>query len=116
MLYKGLSKHALYKKYFTKEGGRLKISGQIDQNHEKDLKRIKGFRLIDDDFMTVCFEDEPGCIAIVLQILLDQPLLEIQNVRTQVFVGNLLKRSVQSDVDDSPIGKLMHDFFLNQSR
>lgn len=94
----------------------MKISGQIDQNHEKDLKRIKGFRLIDDDFMTVCFEDEPGCIAIVLQILLDQPLLEIQNVRTQVFVGNLLKRSVQSDVDDSPIGKLMHDFFLNQSR
>lgn len=76
----------------------MKISGQIARKHEEDLKRIRGFRLIDDDFMTVCFENEPECIALVLQIILNQPALEIQNVRTQVFVGNLLKRSVRFDV------------------
>lgn len=76
----------------------MDISGQIDQKQEEDIKRIKGFRLIDDDFMTVCFEDETKCIALVLRIILGQPEIEIQNVQTQVFVGNLLKRSVRMDV------------------
>ena len=25
--------------------------------HEEDLQRIRGFRLIDDDFMNACFDD-----------------------------------------------------------
>lgn len=83
----------------------MKISGQIGRKQEEDIKRIQGFRLIDDDFMTVCFEEEPKCIALVLQIILNQPELRIQNVRTQVFVGNLLKRSVRLDVlATDPIG------------
>ncbi len=28
----------------------------LEKEHLKDLKRIKEFRLIDDDFMNVCFD------------------------------------------------------------
>lgn len=79
-------------------GGGLTVIEQIDEKYQEDLERIRGFRLIDDDFMTICFENEPKCIGLVLQIVLDQPTLEIKDVRTQVFVENLRNHSVRFDV------------------
>ena len=43
--------------------GRLAVTEQLDQKHQEDLQRLRGFRLLD--------------------------------VRTQVFVENLLNRSVK---------------------
>lgn len=76
----------------------MTVTDQIDRKHQKDLERIQGFRLMDDDFMTICFDGETQCISLVLQLILDQPMLEIQDVRTQVFVENLLNRSVRFDI------------------
>lgn len=70
----------------------------IEQRHKEDLQRLRGFRLIDDDFMTKCFEGNPESIELVLQIVLDKPDLKVIDVRTQVFVENLLNRSVRLDV------------------
>lgn len=71
---------------------------QIDQKHLEDLQRLKGFRLLDDDFLTKCFEGDPKYIQLVLRIVLDMPELIVEDVRTQVFVENLLDRSVRLDV------------------
>ena len=71
---------------------------QLDQQHQEDLHRLRGFRLLDDDFMTKCFESEPRYIQFVLRIVLEMPGLEVIDVHTQVFVENLLNRSVRLDV------------------
>lgn len=71
---------------------------QIDQRHQEDLQRLRGFRLLDDDFLTKCFEGDTECIQLVLRIVLEMPDLIVVDVRTQVFVENLLNRSVRLDV------------------
>ena len=51
-----------------------------------------------DDFLTKCFEEDTENIELVLQIVLEKPDLKVLDVRTQVFVENLLKRSVRLDI------------------
>lgn len=68
------------------------------QRHLENLERLRNFRLLDDDFMTKCFENEIECVELVLQILLNKPDLQVTEVQTQVFMANLLKRSVRLDV------------------
>lgn len=70
----------------------------IERKHQEDLQRIRGFRLLDDDFMTKVFDGEPESIQLVLRIVMDIPDLKVIDVRTQVFVENLLNRSVRLDV------------------
>ena len=81
-----------------KQVGRLTVTEQIDQKHEEDLQRLRGFRLLDDDFLTKCFEGDTASIELVLQIVLEKPDLKVLDVRTQVFVENLLNRSVRLDI------------------
>ncbi len=76
----------------------MTVTEQIDQQHQEDLQRLKGFRLLDDDFLTKCFEGAPKYIQLVLRIVLEMPDLMVMDVRTQVFVENLLNRSVRLDV------------------
>ena len=70
----------------------------IDRRHQEDLQRLRGFRLLDDDFLTKCFEGDPKYIQLVLRIVLEMPDLVVVDVHTQVFVENLLNRSVRLDV------------------
>ncbi len=81
-----------------KQVGRLTVTEQIDQKHQEDLQRLRGFRLLDDDFLTKCFEGDTASIELVLQIILGKPDLKVLDVRTQVFVENLLNRSVRLDI------------------
>ena len=81
-----------------KQVGRLTVTEQIDQKHQEDLQRLRGFRLLDDDFLTKCFEGDTASIELVLQIVLEKPDLKVLDVRTQVFVENLLNRSVRLDI------------------
>ncbi len=76
----------------------MTVSEQLDRKHQEDLERLKNFRLLDDDFLTKCFEGRTECIELVLKIVLDMPDLKVLDVRTQVFVENLLNRSVRLDV------------------
>lgn len=76
----------------------LTTTETIDQKHLEDLERLRAFRLIDDDFFTKCFEGDTECVKLVLQIVLDKSDLNVVDVRTQVFVENLLNRSVRLDV------------------
>ena len=35
------------------------MTEQIERQHQEDLQRLRGFRLLDDDFLTKCFEGDP---------------------------------------------------------
>ncbi len=76
----------------------MTVTKQIDQQHQKDLQRLRGFRLLDDDFLTKCFEGDTKYIQLVLRIVLEMPDLVVMDVQTQVFVENLLNRSVRLDI------------------
>lgn len=71
---------------------------QMNKQHEEILQRIRGFRLMDDDFMTRCFEGSPECTELVLHIVLDKPDLKVQEVKVQYTIKNLQGRSVRLDI------------------
>ncbi len=71
---------------------------QNEQKHLEDLQRLKQFLLLDDDFLTKCFDKDTVCIELVLQIILEKSDLKVLDVHTQVFVENLLNRSVRLDI------------------
>ena len=66
----------------------MTITEQIDQKHQEDLQRLRGFRLLDDDFLTKYFEGDPKYIQLVLRIILEKPDLVVEDVRTQVLRQN----------------------------
>ncbi|MBQ2618126.1 MAG: PD-(D/E)XK nuclease family transposase [Oscillospiraceae bacterium] len=80
-----------------KRGIRLSATG-LECMHQEDLQRLRGFRLMDDDFLTKCFEGDTACMELVLRIVMEMPDLTVQEVHTQVFVENLLNRSVRLDI------------------
>ena len=50
----------------------MTVTEEIDRKHQEDLQRLRGFRLLDDDFFTKCFEGDTECIELILQIVLDK--------------------------------------------
>ena len=70
----------------------------MDQKRKADLQRLREFRLLDDDFLTKCFDGNTECIQLVLRIVMEMPELNVLEVRTQVFVENVLNRSVRLDI------------------
>ena len=69
-----------------------------EQKREQMLKRIKEFRLLDDDFMTKCFEESIDATELVLRIVLDKPDIKVEKVQTQYTMKNIQGRSVRLDV------------------
>ena len=74
-----------------------------ERKRQEILQRIKGARLMDDEFMTKCFEDNVECTELVLRIVMDKDDLKVKSARTQYTVKNLQGRSVRLDIfaDDS---------------
>lgn len=69
----------------------------FDRKHAEDLQRLRGFRLLDDDFMSKVFEDK-ACSQFLLQIILDKKGLSVQKVHAQHDVKNLQGRSIRLDI------------------
>ena len=69
-----------------------------EKRWQRYLAQIKAFRLMDDDFMTKCFEDKTECVELMLKIILNKSDLKVIEAKTQVFILNLKNRSVRLDV------------------
>lgn len=55
----------------NREKNHLRKRKTVEQKHEEMLQRIRGFRLLDDDFMTKCFEGNKEATELVLRIVLE---------------------------------------------
>ena len=64
----------------------------------EDLQRLRGFRLMDDDFMSKCFEENIECTELVLQIVLGRDDLKVEKVAIQHHLKNLQGRSIIFDI------------------
>lgn len=69
----------------------------FERKHAEDLQRLRGFRLLDDDFMSKVFEDK-ACAQFLLQIILNRKDLNVQKVHAQHDVKNLQGRSIRLDI------------------
>lgn len=77
-----------------------------EQLHQEDLQRLRGLRLIDDDFMNACFDGNIEGTELLLRIILDKPDISVKNVKTQKVMKNLLGRDIWLDIDaDDSEGK-----------
>lgn len=84
---------------FRKNRQRGKTKMEIKQQfREEDLQRLRGFRLLDDDFMTKCFEDNIECTELVVHIVLGRDDIKVERVETQHLMKNLQGRSIILDI------------------
>ena len=82
-----------------KEGACVSSTVDLDfeRKHAEDLERLRGFRLLDDDFMNKVFEDK-ACAEFLLQIILQRDDLRVQYAHGQHDIRNLQGRSVRLDI------------------
>jgi hypothetical protein len=64
----------------------------------KRIAQIKDMCLLDDDFMTKCFEEDLKCTEFVLRIVLDISDLVVTEAKTQNTIKSLQGRSVRLDI------------------
>ena len=86
-----------------------------ERQHEEDLQRIRGFRLIDDDFMTACFGDNIECTELLLRIVMEKPDLTVKRVQTQKLMKNLQGRSVCLDIDAIDSANVEYDIEVQRA-
>ena len=69
-----------------------------ERKYQEMLQRIRGFRLLDDDFMTKCFEENIEATELVLRIVLNKPDIKVIKVQTQYSMKNMKGRSLRLDI------------------
>ena len=69
-----------------------------ERKYQEMLQRIRGFRLLDDDFMTKCFEENIEATELVLRIVLNKPDIKVIKVQTQYNMKNIKGRSLRLDI------------------
>jgi len=86
-----------------------------EQLHQEDLQRLRGFRLIDDDFMNACFDDNIEGTELILRIILGKPDLTVKSVKTQKVMKNLLGRDIWLDISATDSNNVEHDIEIQRA-
>ena len=68
------------------------------KHNPEDLRRLRALRLIDDDFMTICFDGYIEGAELLLKIILDRDDLKVSEVKTQKTLKNLHGRDLRLDI------------------
>ena len=69
-----------------------------EAKQQQYIGRVKKFRLLDDDFMTACFQDYPEGVELIIQIIMNNRELKVVDTKIQHTVKNLQGRSLRLDV------------------
>lgn len=72
-------------------------AGNLTRHRADDLRRLRAFHLLDDDFMIKVFEDK-SCVEFLLQIILNRKDLKVQSINSQYSLKNLQGRSICLDI------------------
>ena len=86
-----------------------------EKQHQEDLQRIRGFRLIDDDFMNACFDGYNEGVELLLRIILNRQDIHVTNVTTQRVMKNLLGRDIWLDIDANDDSGLEYNIEVQRS-
>ena len=72
---------------------------EVERRLQENLQRIRGFRLMDDEFMSICLKDNKPAVNRILGIILNKPDIQVTRVDTQVEVRNFGGRSIRLDME-----------------
>ena len=99
------------------KAGRKQVVGLStkEELHRQDLERLKLLRYMDDDFMTVCLEDNIEGVELILRIVLKREDITVKSVRTQEPMKNLRGRSVTLDVHAIDSAKKEYDIEIQRA-
>ena len=75
-----------------------KLSVLLSGEREEVIRRVMGFRLLDDEFMKAVFDQNKEVTSLVLRIILGKPDLVVEEVRAQAVVANFVGRSISVDI------------------
>ena len=81
----------------------------------KDLERIRRLRLIDDDFMSVCFDNYNEGAELLLKIILGRDDLRVTQVRSQRVLKNLNGKDICLDILAVDSGNNYYNFEIQRS-
>ncbi len=65
---------------------------------QEDEQRLRGFRLLDDDFMRMVFDDNTDATALLLNVIFDRNDMKVLSVVSQREVKNVNGHSVRFDI------------------
>ena len=68
------------------------------EHDPEDLRRLRALRLIDDDFMTICFDGYIEGAELLLKIILDRDDLKVSEVKAQKVLKNIQGRDLRLDI------------------
>ncbi len=85
------------------------------QQHEKILQRISGFRLIDDELMTMVFDGNVEGIQLVLNIILERSDLIVTDVKAQDVFKNVNGHSVRFDVHAKDLAGVQYEVEIQRA-
>lgn len=74
------------------------MTPEEQKRYAKYLKIIDDFRLMDDDFMSIVFNDDTEVVGYVLRIILERDDLDVVSAKSQVEYHSATKRSIRLDV------------------
>lgn len=72
---------------------------ESERRLQENMQRIRGFRLMDDEFMSICLKDNKPAVNRILGIILNKPDIQVTRVDTQVEVRNFGGRSIRLDME-----------------
>jgi len=82
---------------------------------QKDRARIQSLRLIDDDFMTICFDNNIEGVQLLLRIILGRNDLVVTEARTQKVLKNLYGRDIWLDIYAEDSNGIKFDIEIQRS-
>ena len=82
---------------------------------ERGLAIIRKLRLMDDNFMKVCFENNIPAVSYVLHIILADKALRILSVKTEYVVSSLHGRGVRFDIFATDSEGRLYDIEIQRS-
>ncbi len=75
-----------------------KEAGKVSVIREKAIRRVLGYRLLDDEFMKAVFRDNNPAATLVLRIILNKPDIVAETVDIEEKELNYIGRSVSVDI------------------
>lgn len=87
----------MYKTILDENGQRLNGIRREKLRRKKDMERLMGFRLLDDDFLAACCCGDTVCAELVLRIILEKPDLQVKDISIHVSPG-IVQRPVRLDI------------------
>ena len=75
-----------------------KLSALLSGEREEVIRRVMGFRLLDDEFMKAVFRENNPAVTLVLRIILNKPDIVVETVDIEEKELNFIGHSISVDI------------------